>query len=168
MQEQTTAGAKHGKRRISRKKKVVALTVLLVGIAGTAFAYWTTTGTGTGSADTGTAVGITVHQTSTVTDLAPGSDDQPLSGNFTNTNDGPVYITAVAAAVTGVNDALGAPIVGCSAADYDIVGTGAVGAEVPDGANVGSWGNLTIEFNNTAANQDACKNAQLVITYTAS
>jgi hypothetical protein len=168
MQEQTTAGAKHGKRRISRKKKVVALTVLLVGIAGTAFAYWTTTGTGTGSADTGTTVGITVHQTSTVTDLAPGSGDQPLSGNFTNTNDGPVYITAVAAVVTGVNDALGDPVVGCSAADYDIVGTGAVGAEVPVGANVGLWGNLTIEFDNTALNQDACKNAQLVITYTAS
>lgn len=168
MQEQTTAGAKHGKRRIGRKKKVVALTVLLVGIAGAAFAYWTTTGTGTGSADTGTTVAITVNQTSTVTDLAPGSGTQPLSGNFTNTNDGPVYITAVAAEVTEVNDALGDPVVGCSAADYTIAGTGAVGAEVPAGTNVGSWGNLTIAFNNTAANQDACKNAQLVITYTAS
>ncbi|PVG81051.1 hypothetical protein DDE18_19720 [Nocardioides gansuensis] len=168
MQEQTTDGATHGKRRISRKKRVVALTVLLVGIAGAAFAYWTATGTGSGSADTGTTAGITVHQTSTVTNLAPGSGTQPLSGKFTNTNDGPVYVTAVAAEVTEVNDALGDPVDGCSAADYTIAGTGVVGAEVPVGANVGSWGNLTIAFNNTAANQDACKNAQLVISYTAS
>jgi hypothetical protein len=43
-----------------------------------------------------------------------------------------------------------------------------VNAEVPAGINKGSWGNLTIAFNNTASNQDACKNAQLVISYTAS
>jgi len=168
MQEQNVAGAKHGYRRISRKKKVLVATLAMTGIAGAAFAYWSATGTGSGSADTGDTVTVTVNQTRTVTDLAPGSGTQALSGDFTNTNDGPVYITAVAAQVTEVNDAGGVAIVGCSAADYTIAGTGAVGAEVPTGTNVGSWGNLTIEFNNTAENQDACKNAQLVIEYTAS
>lgn len=156
-------------RKISRKTKVAAVTVALLAIGGTAYAYWTTTGTGTGSADTGDTVAVTVNQTSTVTDLEPGSGTQALSGDFTNTNDGPVHITAVSAEVTAVNDASGDPVVGCDATDYTIAGTGAVGAEVPVGTNVGSWGNLTIEFNNkSATNQDACKNAQLVIAYTAS
>jgi hypothetical protein len=154
-------------KKTSTRSGVLALVAVLV-IAGAAFAYWTTTGSGEGSADTGTTQAVTVNQTSTVTDLAPGSGTQPLSGDFDNPNSGPVYITAVAAEVTEVNDALGDPIVGCSAADYTIAGTGAVGASVPAGNGEGSWGNLTIAFNNTADNQDACKNAQLVISYTAS
>jgi hypothetical protein len=153
------------------KKKPVKATVLavvaLLVVAGAAYAYWTAGGSGSGSADTGTTQPLTVNQTSTVTDLAPGSGTQALSGNFNNPNSGPVYVTTVSAAVTGVNDADGVPIVGCSAADYTIAGTGAVNAEVPAGINTGSWGNLTIAFNNTASNQNACKNAQLVISYTA-
>ena len=170
MQEQTLAGAKHGNHRKGRARKVLLATLAMTVIGGAAFAYWTTTGTGTGAADTADSVqAVTVHQTSTVSGLAPGSGTQALSGNFTNPNDGPVYITAVSAEITAVNDTTGAALAGCTAADYTIAGTGAVGAEVPSGANVGSWGNLTIAFaNDTTRNQDACKNAQLVISYTAS
>ncbi len=156
------------KRPISRTKRFAIATLGLVAIGGAAYAFWTATGSGQGQADTGTTTPVQVNQTSVVTNLAPGSGSQPLSGNFDNPNDGAVYITSVAATVAEVNDVNGDPITGCSAADYTIAGSGAVGAEVPSGTAQGSWGNLTIAFNNTAANQDACKNAQLVIAYTAS
>jgi hypothetical protein len=153
---------------MSLKKRVAVVTVALMAVGGAAFAFWTAGGSGEGQADTGTTVALTINQTSVVTDLAPGSGTQPLSGNFDNPNAGPVYVASVSATVAEVNDAAGDPIVGCSAADYTIAGSGAVGAEVPAGNAKGSWGNLTIAFNNTTANQNACKNAQLVIAYTAS
>jgi hypothetical protein len=89
-----------------------------------------------------------------------GSDDNPGSG--------PVFVTAIGAEVVQVDDALEDPISGCTADDYRIAGTGTVNACVPTGAGRGSWGNLTIEFNNTAANQDACQGAHVVIGYTTS
>jgi hypothetical protein len=163
-----SAASEHRGRRVSRKKKVVISTVAMVGLGGAAFAYWTTTGAGTGAADTGDVQAVKVNQTSVVTGLAPGSGTQPLSGNFDNPNSGPAYVTAITGTVTEVNDALGDTITGCDADDYTIAGTGLVGADVPAGNAVGSWGNLTIAFNNTGANQDVCKNAQVVISYTSS
>ena len=41
--------------------------VLTVGIAGLAFAYWTSDGTGTGDAETGDGQSVTIVQTSEVT-----------------------------------------------------------------------------------------------------
>lgn len=156
-------------KRFTRKKKVAAMTAAGLTVAAAAFAYWTTTGSGEGDADTGTTSAVEINQTSTVTDLAPGSGTQALSGDFTNTtNDGPVYVSAVSATISEVNDGSGATLVGCDAGDYTIAGTGAVDSQIPVGTGVGSWGNLTIEFDNDpATNQDACKNAQLVIAYTA-
>jgi hypothetical protein len=131
--------------------------------AGVAFAYWTNSGTGTGTATTGTSSAITVNQTSTVINMGPGVAPQALSGNFNNTNSGPVYVAAVTARVTGTNKT------GCDDTDYTIAGTATVNAEVPAGTGVGSWSGLTIAFNNkTGVNQDACKNAVVTIAYASS
>ncbi len=152
--------------KLSMKRKTLAtvvVSVALLGIAGGAFAYWTNTGSGTGAASTGTTSSVIVNQTSTVTGLAPGLAAQALSGNFDNPNSGPVYVTAVTAAVSGTDK------VGCGATDYTIAGTASVAAQVVSGTGVGSWSGLTIQFNNkVGTNQDACKNAAVTITYTAS
>ncbi|MHA7271507.1 hypothetical protein [Arthrobacter sp. HLT1-20] len=103
-----------------------------------------------------------MNQTSVVAGLAPGLPAQPLSGNFDNPNAGPVFVTAVTAVAT----VTGAP--GCTATDYTIAGTATVNAEVPAGTGVGSWSGLSIQFNNKATNQDACKNAVVTITYASS
>jgi hypothetical protein len=162
-----TAAARHrSARRVSRTKKLVAVvsaTCALLGIGGAAFGYQVD---GTGAA--GGSQALTVRQTSTVTGLAPGSGAQRLSGNFDNHNAGPAYVTAVSAAVAEVNDASGQQISGCTADDFRIAGTGAVKAPIPAGDGRGSWGDLTIEFNSTGANQDACKQAHVVIGYTVS
>jgi hypothetical protein len=150
--------------RISKRAiAIFAGVVVALASAGVAFAYWTNSGTGTGTASTGTTTGITVKQTSTITNLAPGLPAQTLSGNFNNTNTSPVYVTAVTATVSGTDQT------GCGASDYTIAGTAPVNAEIPAGTSVGSWTGLTIQFNNKpGTNQDACKNAVVTIAYASS
>ena len=58
---------------------------------------------------------------------------------------------------------------GCAiAGNYTLGGTAPVGANVPAGSDVGAWTGLTITMNNTAFNQDACKDAVVTITYASS
>lgn len=147
-------------RNTSTRAFVLAL-VSVLAIAGAAFAYWTVSGAGSGDGATGTVTGITVNQTSTVTAMAPGVAPQTLSGDFDNSNDGPVYVGSVSATVTGTDQA------GCDADDYTIAGSAPVNAEVPSGTSVGTWSGLTIEFNNKpAVDQNACKGATVTIAYT--
>ncbi|GMA28374.1 hypothetical protein [Arenivirga flava] len=147
-----------------RRPAIIALISLVsvVGIGTAAYAYWTTTGGGSGSAATGAVSTVEIVQTSQVTDLAPGSGTQALSGTFNNPNDAAVAVGAVEAevVVTGAGD--------CSADDYVITGTGAVtGDSVPAGTGVGSWSGLDIAFDNDPVrNQDDCQGATITIEYT--
>lgn len=154
---------------LTKKKKLTALTAALVLLgAAAAVAYWTAGGTGEGTAATGTSAAITVNQTSTVSAMGPGVAAQPLSGDFTNENDGPVYVSSVTAAIGEITG--GGP--SCEATDYTLTNAVSdVNAEVPVGTGVGSWGTTdtpTIAFNNKVdENQDDCKNATVQILYTA-
>jgi hypothetical protein len=157
---------KNSKRKIAA---TIAITAILVGGGGAAaIAYWSSGGTGSGSATTGTSTGITANQTSVITNITPGSAAQTLSGNFTNSNTGSVFVTSVTASIASVTK-LGVPVVGCTSADYTL--TGAVMTQalanqnVPAGTNVGAWTGATIAFNSTAANQDACKGATVNFAY---
>ncbi|MBA2390354.1 MAG: hypothetical protein H0V67_08870 [Geodermatophilaceae bacterium] len=145
---------------------LAASAIVLVG-AGVAFAYWTAGGSGTGSAATGTSTPIVAVQTSVVTDMAPGDVAQPISGNFNNGNDGPVFVATVTASIATVVKAPGAPAGTCDASDYTLATPVAtVNAEVPVGTGVGSWSGATIKFNNKpAVNQDACKGATVNLAY---
>ena len=148
--------------RQKRKTSVIAI-FLVLAVAGAAFAYWTAGGTGTGTADTGTTLALTANQTTVLADMYPGDSPQTISGDFDNPNDGPAYVTSVTAAITGVAGGDGA----CTAADYTLANeVMTVGAEVPAGTGVGAWTGATIQFNNTALNQDGCKNATVTLTYT--
>ncbi len=152
----------------NKKLAIVTGTVLVLGGTGIAYAYWSAGGSGTGSATTGTNVAISVHQTSTVSGMAPGDSAQTLSGNFNNTNTGPVYVTSVTASIASVVKASGAPDGACTAADYSLANAVmTVGAEVPAGTAQGAWTGATIKFNNSASvNQDGCKGATVNLTYT--
>jgi len=152
----------------TKKKKIAILvTALVVLIGGAAFAYWTAGGSGTGTADTGSNVPITVVQTSTISAMGPGDTAQTLSGNFTNTNSGPVYVGTVTASISSVTKAVNAPTGTCAASDYTLANPiMTVNAEVPAGTSQGSWSGATIKFNNKAAvNQDACKGATVNLAY---
>jgi hypothetical protein len=150
--------------RFKNKKKTAVIAIfLLLAVAGGAYAYWTAGGTGTGDVETGTTVALEANQTSVMTEMYPGDSAQTLSGNFDNDNDGPVYVTSVTAAITGVTGGDGL----CTAADYTLASPiMLVGHEVASGPGVDAWTGATIKFNNTGANQDGCKNATVTLTYT--
>jgi len=154
----------------SSKRAVVLAVALVMLVGGVAYAYWTVGGSGTGTASTGSTVDVTVVQTSTVTGLAPGGAAQTLSGNFNNTNSGPVFIGTVTASISSVTKATGAPAGTCDATDYTLSNAAmTVNTQIPAGSGVGAWTGATIAFNNKAAvNQNACKGATVNLAYTVS
>lgn len=145
----------------------LALLVLVVG-SGVAYAYWTASGSGTGSANAAAGtVPVTAVQTTVLTPMFPGDVAQTISGNFTNTNSGPVYIATVTASIGSVTKG-GVTAVGCDATDFTLASpTATVNASIPVGTAQGAWTGPTIQFNNKATNQDACKGVTVNLNYLA-
>ena len=149
-----------------KKRRFVVVALLLVGAIAAVggYAFWTQSGSGSGSAAVGTTSSITVNQTSTISGLYPGGPAQALSGNFDNPNTSPVLVSTVSATVTGTS--AGAS---CDASNFAITGSPTtVNASVPNGTGVGSWSGITVAMLETGVNQDACKNATVNISYSAS
>jgi hypothetical protein len=154
--------------KITKKRVLTALSVVgVLVVAAISYAYWTTGGSGDGTATTGSTAGITVNQTSVLDAMYPGDSAQTLSGDFTNTNDGPTYVGTVTASIDSVDKAAGAPDGTCDASDFTLSNeVMTVNAQVPSGENKGSWSGATIKFNNKEdANQDACKGATVNLHY---
>jgi len=159
-------------RKFARKTLAVSTAAVLLTGGGAAYAYWTAGGSGSGTADTATSSSIEVEQTSNISGLRPLGDPQPLSGVFNNVNGSPVFVTSVTVSIGSVTKVAGAPAGPCTAADYTLANTVmSVGAEVPAGSGQGSWSGATIAFNNNRGgapvNQDACKGASVLLSYTA-
>jgi hypothetical protein len=148
--------------KFTRKSKIaIVTTALVLGVSGTAFAYWTNAGGGTGSGTTGTNVAVTVTQTSTVTALYPGGPAQALSGTFTNPNAGAVTVGAVSGVVSSTG------VVGCDPLWYVVTGTDAGAPHVLGAGTGGTWSGQSVALtNNLTVNQDLCKSATITITYT--
>ena len=172
-------------RNLFTRKRVAVGAVaaaLLVG-GGTVLAYWTTSGgTGTGTASATTAADVVVHQTNgAITGLAPASGPVAgvytpqfaLSGDFdNNSNAGPIYVTSVTAAVTGVSPLAGNTFAldgkpDCTTGDFAITGTSNTPGDISTGSGVGSWSGLNVHMVDAATNQDNCKGATITVTYTA-
>jgi hypothetical protein len=154
--------------KITKKRVLTALSVVgVLAVAAISYAYWTAGGSGDGTATAGSTAGITVNQTSVLTAMYPGDSAQTLSGDFTNTNSGPVYVGTVTASIASVVQAAGAPAGTCDATDFTLSSAAmTVNAEVASGANKGSWTGATIKFNDkTGTNQDACKGATVNLHY---
>jgi hypothetical protein len=155
-------------KKFSKRSIALSLAVALIA-AVAAVAYWTSGGTGSGSASAGTTANITVNQTTVLTAMYPGDTPQTISGNFSNTNAGPVYVGTVTAAISGVTKAGTAPAGTCDASDFTLANPAmTVAAQVPSGPGTGAWTGATIKFNNKATNQDACKGATVALSYTIS
>jgi hypothetical protein len=159
--------ARHFMRHLSKKAIAIATggVVLVVG-TGVAYAYWSAGGTGNGTGATGTSTALTVDQTTVLTAMFPGDAAQTLSGTFTNASSGTVHVASVTASLFSVTDSVGGAVsVGCSVADYTLANaTMAALQEVAVGTG-GTWTGATVQFNNTTANQDACKGKTLNIHY---
>ena len=144
--------------KLSLKKKIGAAVagVALVGAGTMAFAYWSSTGSGTGSASAGSASAVTIVQTSTVSNLGPGTAAQALSGTFTTTR--PAYVGQVS--VSSVTTDKGAA---CDGTNFLTQNPTATNAEVSTGS---TWGGGSIVFVDKAdTNQDACQGAVVTVNY---
>lgn len=159
-------------RKNTKKIVVASGTVAALTVGGVAFAYWTTTGSGTGSATTrgGNDTALSVTQVSQLSAMYPGDSAQGV--NFTVKNEGSEYYKAQT-----VKGWISTDKVGCTAADYKFNGVAGadethqetltfVAKDLAPGGTQG--GSTTIQFNNTADNQDACKGAAVTIHYVAS
>lgn len=158
-------------KRFTSKKGITLLAVMVVAVVSAvgAYAYWTTGGTGSGSATAGTNLNVVVNQDSvSAANLYPGGPAEALSGDFDNPNPGNAYVSSVTAVVSSVTGgAQDAAKPACAPSDFLISGTSNVPGDIPSGVDKGAWSGLNIALLNTAANQDNCKNATAVITYTA-
>lgn len=151
----------------TNRRRAAMLGALAVLAVGTAFAFWTIGGSGTGSAAAqNPSANLVVNQTTTLAAMYPGDSAQTISGNFNNTNTGPVYAGTVTASIASVTKATGAPTGTCDATDFTLANAAMiVNAEVPAGSGQGAWTGATIKFNNKATNQDACKGATVSLAY---
>jgi hypothetical protein len=153
-------------RKFRTKRSAIIAVVGVMALSAAAIAYWTQGGSGTGSGSAGTTTPITVLQTSTVSALYPGGPAQALSGTITNPNSGSVHVQSITASVTSITGAgtdPGQPA--CTTADFVIGGTSGPYVALADDST--TWSGLTLNIVDGAANQDNCKNATAVITYSA-
>lgn len=154
--------------KLTRSRGIALGIFLTLAITAGAYAYWTAGGSGSGSATTvaGTSA-LTANQTVTLNPMYPGDSAQTISGDFNNSNSGPIYVTSVTVSIASVTGGAGPS---CDATDYTLTGaTMAVGAQVPAGTGVGSFTGATIQFNNKAgSNQDDCKGATVNLAYSIS
>lgn len=157
----------------NKKKAAAAGTILALIGGGAAYAYWTTSGSGTGAGSTtaGQTGNLTFTQDA-LTAMYPGDTPQTLKVKVKNVSSENAYVSTVKAFITTDKQ-------GCTGADYLLGGTAAPSAA--EGARALTWtaqdlaktdGNAdatsTIQFNNTGANQDACKGAKVTVNYIAS
>ncbi|MET9270580.1 hypothetical protein [Kribbella sp. NPDC003557] len=149
-----------------RKKKILIAGTAIVAIgAGTAFAYWSTTGSGSGAGTTSAgASNLVITQTSTIANMYPGDSAQTISGTVKNNASNSAYVNAVTVSIASVTKAAGVTD-DCDASDYTLATPVMnVATDVAAGATVPFTG-ATIKFNNKAANQDGCKGATVNLAY---
>jgi hypothetical protein len=158
---------------VTKKRAAAAAAALLLAGGGmAAWAYWTGGGSGSGGASATTPVNLVVNQTNaTISNLFPGGPAQALSGNFDNSNSGPITLSSLTASVHSFSSSLvDASKPACTQADFAITGTATIGGSgvVPAGTGVGSWSGLNVSLTNAGTNQNNCKGVSITIDYTAS
>ncbi|WP_436498600.1 hypothetical protein [Actinokineospora sp. HUAS TT18] len=110
---------------------------------------------------------FTIVQTSSMTGLAPGVAPTAITGTISNHGTA-AFVAAVTVSIVGVATAPGAAAGRCDTTDYLLLD-----ARMPVGRTVHSgehapFSGAVIGFNNTSANQDACKHARVDLRYVSS
>lgn len=144
--------------RFTRKRKIVVCTIALFAVAGLAFAFWTGTGTGTGTAAVGTSGNVSIDGT-VASGIAPGGS-AAVTFTAANATDSPIRITDVH--LEGI-----APDGGHAACDTDDFTMTNVTEDhqVPAGATTEALPvDGSLDYANTAVNQDPCQGATLTLT----
>jgi hypothetical protein len=151
-------------RNISRTKKIIAAgatVALTLGIAGTAFAYFTSTGNGTGSATVGSAGAWTVVAGTATGTMYPGAGTSIVPFTVTNAGSGAQAYTTLTPGVASSGGNItqgGTPVTGCLSTWFvPVLGTPSVAA----GVSIAGGGNFTVSVSVTMTdsltNQNVCQ-----------
>ncbi len=150
--------------RPRRSRGAEALFLLLLagsGIVGSA--------TAAGAATSGSAIepgSVTLTQTSTIENLAPGVPPVAITGLIINDGTEDVFVTAIDVEIISVIRALDAATGVCGASDYILLDTRMpVGRTVAANGGSTAFSGASIGFNNTSTNQDACQGATVNLLY---
>jgi hypothetical protein len=178
------------RKKMSKKAIAISLTATLVlGGAGAAFAWWSSTASVEGTAATATNAEILkIAANNDVTGLQPGGSAYRLTGTLLNETTGTsTWVTSISAEITSLIAGPDTPAFGadgaCLTSDYvlgvtgdaslsGLVATFPVRKEIAytDGTTTVPWGDTadhaTVAFDYKASNQDQCKGATVNITYT--
>lgn len=151
-------------RRFNKKSALIAVAgvVFAFSASGAAYAYWTATSTGSATGTAGTAVGVVI--TGTVVGSPYPGGNNVVTFTAANANTSPVKIGTVSdTAIDSNADACDALIADFSFADVVedyLVPAGATAQALPVN------GSLVYAYS-PSVNQDACKNAVITLTLTA-
>ncbi|MFL5822063.1 MAG: hypothetical protein ACJ764_01325 [Solirubrobacteraceae bacterium] len=172
--------------RINRKRMLVGLsTVTAIAAAGVAVAYFTTSGSGTGTGSVGTSSALTLHG-STGGAVYPGTT---TTVSFTADNPSPgkqqvgtIHLASIKACVGAGSSWNGSACSnsGTEATTCESVETGSSDgntanfwmADVVSNQDVASGNGQSVtatgslKMNDLSSNQDACKNANLLLNFT--
>jgi hypothetical protein len=158
-----------------RTKKGLAILLagaIVLGGAGAALAYFTSTGNGTGNATVGTAGSWTVATSAPTGGLLyPGTGTDTVAYTVTNSGSGYQELNGTTAALTtdvagGVFDTTTHAFVdGCQASWFTVTNT-TVSGDVAPSADLSS--SLTITMQDSGTVQDPCKNLTPQVTISAS
>jgi hypothetical protein len=172
-------------KKVFRKRVVVVLGTgaLLLGVAGAAFAYFSSTGTGTGQATVGASTAFTVASVAPTGGLLYPDSSIGVAGGtvdsigYTVTNPGKSSqnLNRVVISISSVTGgSAGTPA--CTAGDFSLngapVGTAVTDTSAPIVQDLPAGGtatsSVTIEMIDNHLNQDACQNAIPHLLFSAS
>jgi hypothetical protein len=145
-------------RHLLKKRVLVIIAVLALGVSGAAIAYWTQAGSGTGTGTVGTTGTVTLQGPVTAGIYPGGTAAVTLTAS--NSASAPVKIQTVSL----VSVAVDAGHASCNTADFTMPtvteNTNLAGNAVAQALTA----NGVLSMANTAINQDACKGATLTLT----
>ena len=149
--------------KFSKKTKAAVLAgVLTVGIAGGAYAYWTTTGSGPGCRQRDSNGTVTLHAAFTGGPLTPGWSDQTVTFHRDNAGTSNLYVNTIHLGSVTVDAGHST----CDVADFTMpdVSSGTMVAAGATGSALTGTG--TLAFANSTVNQDGCKGATVTLHLT--
>jgi hypothetical protein len=154
--------------RKNKRKRWIALGILgIFALAGGAYAYFTTTGSGTGSTRAGTSTALTINAT-----ITPGTggivpDGNPAGIAFSAVNTGTsaqLVDTIHLVSVDAYTDAgHTVPATGCDTSYFSVADV--VASQTVPGGTTSITAPGSLVFTDSGTNQDACKLAYLVLTF---
>jgi len=141
-------------KRFSLKSKVIAgaaAVVLVAGVGGAAFAYFTSSGNGSGNASVGSATPWDVVVSSdTSNTLQPGAGSETLTYTITNNGTGAQALNTVTASVGNSGGCLGSWFTAVASAPTPAIGT----SIAPNGTATGT---VTVTMQDSGGDQNPCQ-----------